>query len=100
MTLQWSEECEQAWNAIKEQLVTAPIMGFADYTKPLCMHTDACKSGFAAILTQVRQGRHILVDAISRTTTDAEKNYSSAKLECACVIWAAKKWKHYLYAVQ
>jgi len=29
----------------------------------------------------------------------AEKAYDACNRECACVIWAAKKWKHYLYAV-
>ena len=42
------------------------------------------------------QTNDILIDAIS---TDAEKKYTSSKLECACIIWAIKRWKHYLYAV-
>ena len=99
VTLVWSKDCENAWQEIKRRLASPPIMAFANYSQPLFLHTDACKMGFAAILTQRRDNRHVLVDATSRTTTPAEKNYSSAKLECACVIWAAKKWKHYLYAV-
>jgi len=45
-----------------------------------------------------KEMENILIDAASRTTTPAEKHYSSAKLESACVIWIVKKWKHYLYA--
>lgn len=97
--LTWNRECRRAWDKIKRRLASAPIMSYADYSQPLYLHTDACKNGFAAILTQEREGKHVLVDAISRTTSAPEKNYSSAKLECACVIWAAKRWKHYLYAV-
>ena len=96
--LNWTDECQKAWQEIKNRIAHAPIMGFGDFTKPIQMHTDACKNGFAAILTQEKNGRQVLIDAISRTTTPAEKNYSSAKLECACVIWAAKRFKHYLYA--
>jgi len=55
-------------------------------------------SGFAAVLTQQREGRIVMIDAASRTTTPAEKNYYSSKLECSCTIWIVKKWKHYLYA--
>jgi len=98
-SLEWTQECQDAWETIKNKLVSAPIMGFPDFTEPLFLHTDACKSGFAAVLTQKREERVVLVDAISRTTTPAEKRYDSAKMECACVIWAAKRWKHYLYAV-
>ncbi len=68
-TLVWSEECIQAWEDIKRKLASAPIIGFANYSMPLFLHTDACKSGFAAVLTQERNSRHVLVDAISRTTT-------------------------------
>ena len=96
--LTWSDECEQAWQEIKQRITNAPIMGFGDFTKPIQLHTDACKNGFAAIITQEKDGKQVLIDAISRTTTPAEKNYSSAKLECACVIWAVKRWKYYLRA--
>jgi len=96
--LEWTAEREQAWKEIKAGLANAPIMAYPDYSLELYMHTDACKSGFAAILTQIQRGDRVMVDATSRTTSPSEKNYSSAQLECACVIWAARKWKHHLYA--
>ena len=95
-TLVWGEECEKAWDEVKKRLANAPIMGYPDYSLQMYLHTDACKSGFAAILTQMQNGRSVIVDAASRTTNPAEKNYCSAKLECACVIWIARKWKHHL----
>jgi len=95
-TLTWTDDCEKAWTTVKERLASAPIMGYPDYSRPLFLHTDACKSGFAAFLTQEQDGKPTIVDASSRTTNSSEKNYSSAKLECACVIWIAKKWKHHL----
>ena len=54
---EWSEECDKAWSEVKRKLASAPIMGFADFTRPLFMHTDACKSGLAAVLTQERDKR-------------------------------------------
>ena len=98
-TLNWTDDCEKAWETIKQKICVAPIMGYCNYDQPLQLHTDACQSGFAAILTQIQGNRNVLIDAISRTTNAAEKNYSSAKLECACVIWAAKRWKSYINAV-
>jgi len=94
----WTEECEKAWNEMKHTLASAPIMGYPDYSLPLYLHTDACRTGFAAILTQDQSQGRVIVDATSRTTTDAEKKYCSSKLECACVIWIARKWKHHLYS--
>ena len=97
--LNWTDDCEKAWETIKQKIVSAPIMGYCNFRQPIQLHTDACQCGFAAILTQVQGNRNVLIDAISRTTTPAEKNYSSAKLECACVIWAAKRWKSFINAV-
>jgi len=75
-------------------------MTLPDYKLPLFLHTDACKNGFAEVLTQIQEGKRVIVDATSRTTSPAEKNYGSTKLECACVIWAVKKWKYHLYAAR
>jgi len=97
--LKWTKECDEAWKTMKEKIAHAPIMGHIDINQPLYMHTDACQSGFAAMLTQTCKGKHILIDAASRTTTPSEKSYDGPKSECACIIWAAKKWKHYLNAV-
>ena len=50
---EWSEECEQAWKEIKAKLASAPnYESYPDYSLPLYLHTDACSSGFAAVLTQ------------------------------------------------
>jgi len=90
---------KKAWNEIKAKLAEAPIMGYPDHSKPLYLHTDACKSGFAGILTQInynpdiRTSHHVIINAASRTTTKTEKNYTSSKLDCACVIWIVKKKK-------
>ena len=66
-------------------------MGYPDYSLPLHLHTDACKSGFARISTQEQPGGRVIVDAVSRATNDTERKYNSAKLECACVIWIVRK---------
>jgi len=78
--------------------MSLPIMRSAGYKLLLFLNTDECKTGFAAILSQVQDGENALIDAVSRRTSTAEANYSSAKLECACVIWAVKKWKYNLEA--
>ena len=96
----WDAKSEEAWQTMKDKIAHAPIMGHIDLNKELFLHTDACSTGFAAMLTQIEGKRHILIDAASRTTNASEKNYPSIKLECACVIWATKKWKYYLYAVR
>jgi len=102
--LNWSMDCERAWKEIKNKLASASIIDYPDYSELLFLHADACKSGFAGILTQIQfdsvsqSKHHVIINATSRTTTKTEKNYTICKLECACVIWIAKKRKHHLYS--
>jgi len=71
--LKWNEDCEKAWQEMRRKVAETPILALPKYSEPLFLHTDACKNGHAAILVQIQTGHPVIVDAISRTTTDAEK---------------------------
>ena len=62
------------------------------------MLTDASKIALGAILTQKDENgkKHpILYD--SRILNQHEKNYDTTKLEALAIMWALKKYRHYLY---
>ena len=40
-TAKWNIECQQAFNTLRKKLTTAPVLGYADYTKPFI--DDRCK---------------------------------------------------------
>lgn len=44
-TWRWDHDCQQAFDDLKERLMTAPILQYLDYAKPFEVHTDA--SNFA-----------------------------------------------------
>lgn len=39
---QWNDQCDAAFNALKEALGTAPIMGAHDWSRTFRCHKDAC----------------------------------------------------------
>ena len=41
LTAKWNIECQQAFDTLREKLTTAPVLGYADYTKPFIVETDA-----------------------------------------------------------
>ena len=47
-----SEDALKAFEALKQACMTAPILAFADYTKPFLLETDASKDGLGAVLFQ------------------------------------------------
>ncbi|KAI0214933.1 hypothetical protein LSAT2_033045 [Lamellibrachia satsuma] len=96
----WSEECDAAFSAIKRRLTSAPVLGFADYSKPFIVETDASDLGLGAVLSQVQDGKTRIIACASRGLRKSEKNksnYSSKKLELLALKWAVcDKFRDYL----
>ena len=46
------EDALKAFEVLKQVCMTAPILAFADYTKPFLLETDASKDGLGAVLSQ------------------------------------------------
>ncbi|XP_060077578.1 uncharacterized protein LOC132557106 [Ylistrum balloti] len=100
------EEVEWKWGTrerisfqnLKEALSSPPVLGFADYTKPFELHTDASSIGLGAVLYQDHDGTCRPVAYASRGLTKTEKNYPAHKLEFLAMKWAiTDKFHVYLY---
>ncbi|XP_069800966.1 uncharacterized protein [Dendropsophus ebraccatus] len=87
----WAEEAELAFRELKKLLTSAPILAYADFTKPFVLQTDGSLRGLGAVLTQEQDGQERVIAYASRTLRESEKNpdnYSSFKLELLAVVWA------------
>ena len=96
----WSEECETAFQTLKELLVGAPVLGYADFTKPFVLEIDASHAGLGAVLSQDYEGKRRPIAFASRGLRPTERNmsnYSSRKLEFLALRWAVThKFREYL----
>lgn len=52
----WNEQCERAFQTLKEKLITTPVLGNADFTKPFILEVDASYQGLGAVLSQEQEG--------------------------------------------
>ena len=77
----------------------APILAYADFTKPFKLHTDACGTGLGAVLYQTREdGTEAVIAYASRSLNKAESHYPAHKLEFLTLKWAVvEKFHEYLY---
>lgn len=100
----WSPECETAFQRLKQELLQAPILAYADFTKPFVLYTDASNLGLGAVLAQRQEGVERVIAYASRSLHPAERNdanYSSFKLELLALKWAlSEKFKDYLWGAQ
>ena len=97
--IQWDNRCQKAFDDLKTLCTTAPILVYADFTKPFKLHTDACSTGLGAVLYQTREdGTEAVIAYASRSLNKAESHYPAHKLEFLALKWAvAEKFHEYLY---
>lgn len=99
--IDWTPDCQMAFDSLKTALVSAPILAYADFSKPFHLYTDASLGGLGAVLAQLQDGRERVVAYASRSLNPTERNdqnYSSFKLEFLALKWAVtEKFKDYLW---
>ena len=88
----WSPACEEAFQALKTFLTTAPVLAQPDIDRAFDVYCDALKIGLGCVLMQ--EG-HVIAYA-SHQLKKHEVNYSTHDLELATVVHALKIWRHYL----
>ncbi len=95
---EWKMEHEQAFTDLKDKLTTPPVLGFADYSLPFELHTDASQQALGAVLYQKQNGKLRVIAYASRGLSPSEQNYSAHKLEFLALKWAVSdKFHDYLY---
>ena len=50
--IEWTEECQNAFDKLKEICTSTPILAYANYKKPFQLQTDASDLGLGAVLYQ------------------------------------------------
>ncbi|WVZ98283.1 hypothetical protein U9M48_043745 [Paspalum notatum var. saurae] len=88
----WSPKCEEAFGMLKKLLTSAPVLAQPDITKPFDVYCDASGSGLGCVLMQ--EGR--VIAYASCQLRKHEVNYPTHDLELLAVVYALKKWRHYL----
>ena len=97
----WSTSCQAAFEAIIQKLTSAPVLAFADPSKPYILHTDASCTGLGAVLYQEHEGKKRVVAYASRGLSRSEARYSAHKLEFLALKWAVtEKFNDYLYGTE
>ena len=86
-----------AFLTLRHALCEPPILGYPDYNRPFIVSTDASSHAIGAVLEQKDEdGRLHPVSFVSRTLSQPEQNYSVTDKEAVVVIFALKKFRHYL----
>lgn len=93
----WTPECENAFQQIKNALVSSPILSYPDFTKQFKVTVDASQLGCGAVISQEFDGCDLPISFISRTFKKGELNKAIIEKELIAIHFALKTFRHYLY---
>ena len=97
-SVQWPDEVKESFEELRRMLLSKPLLEHPDWSTPFSVHTDWCKNGIGATLTQKVDGTERVVCYASRSLKEHESKYSAHEGECLAVIWATQLWySMYLY---
>ncbi|CAB4038014.1 Retrovirus-related Pol poly from transposon [Paramuricea clavata] len=94
----WDKNRQQAFEQLKEQLISAPFFAFPDLNGDYILYTDASDVGIGAVLTQKDENEEEkVVSFTSKAFSGAEKNWTTTEKEAFAVVWALQYFHPYVY---
>ncbi len=97
MQFKWTPQCQEAFDQLKRQLTTAPVLAFPDFNRPFTLDTDASDVGIGAVLSQTDdEGKERVVAFASRTLSKAERRYCVTRKELLAVVVFVHHFRPYL----
>ena len=89
---EWTDECQQSFNRLKDLLTKAPVLVQPEPGKEFVIYSDASLNGLGCVLMQ--EGK--VIAYASRQLKPHERNYPIHDLKLAAIVFALKIWRHYL----
>jgi len=103
----WTNECQAAFQRLKDELISAPVLAFPVPGAKFVLDTDASGNGIGAVLSQLipagknSRGEPVYDEKVlgyaSRTLNDSERNYCVTRKEMLAVVWYVRYFRPYLY---
>ena len=89
----WESSQQTAYEAIKKEITSAPVLAYFDWGKASTVQSDASKKGLGAVLIQDDKP----VIYAPRALTETEQSYSNIERELLSVVFALERFHHYVY---
>ena len=93
----WDDECQRAFEEIKQYLTQPPVLVAPVSGKPFLIYVRAMDHSLGALLAQNNdQGYEQAIYYLSRTIMGAEHRNNPVEKECLALVFAIQKMRHYL----
>src|SRR5579883_785344 len=95
----WTEKCQQAFEILRDKLISKPILQYPDFSQQFVLYTDASDFALEAVFSQRNEKKEeSVIGYASQKYQPAEQNYYTTEKECLTVVWAVAYYHKFLYA--
>ena len=96
----WQEEQQQAFDTIKERMISPPILYLPKPGGRFILYRDLSRTHTSSSLWQVQEGKPRLIGYASKSLSAPAMNYSVAELEMTGMAVNIHLWRHLLHRVE
>ena len=98
---EWMMKHQEAFDALKEALSTAPVLGYLDFSREFILEIDASLNGLGTILSQQGKDGQICVIAYASHSQHLSTIIAQHKLQLLALKWAVtEKFRYYLLGLR
>ena len=95
---EWTQECQDAFDSLKQSLCSSPILAFPNETDTFIVDTDASLHSIGAVLSQVQDGVERVIAYGSKVLSKQQRNYCTTRRELLAIVHFVPKWRQFLLA--
>ena len=88
---EWDAECQDAFQKLKDEITSEPILRLPDLELPFVVHTNVSDKALGGVLVQ--EGHPIAFESLKLDAV--EQRYSTHEKEMTTIIHCLETWKHY-----
>ncbi len=93
----WSNECESAFNNLKQQLISRPVLAFPQLGSPFVVEVDASDYAAGGVLSQLSDDNTLHpVAYFSTAFKGSQRNWAAISKEAFALVLAIRHWHVYL----
>ena len=92
-SIEWTPECQQAFDAMKAIMAKDAFLHYPDHNKPFDIYEDASNTQLGAAIFQ----DGVPIAFFSRKLNSAQRNYTTGKKEILSVVETLKEFHTLLY---
>jgi len=94
----WDDDCQKAFEKIKQVLANPPVLMPPQKDLPLSLYLTTTETAMGAMLAQTINKEERAIYYISKKFQGYEVKYTQVEKSCLALVWATKKLRHYMLA--